>query len=128
MPDLRCYCAVCGKGIDLAADFTGRLVECPGCRRTVPVPALAPGGSAETMAVYPREILSVEIRFLCGECGAKLMIDARWQGSALDCPKCRKHTRVPQWCTSPAPASGARLSEAEIEFLSGSTEAAARAC
>jgi hypothetical protein len=121
MPDIHFFCAICGKGLTIAADFTGAVVECPACCRVVPVPALVthPHGSAGCVELFATEVLSVEIKFLCGCCGVKLRVDARCEGHELNCPRCQAVARVPRWSRSLASAT--RLCPEEIEFLSGDT-------
>ncbi len=87
------------------------------------------------MEAFPPAIVSVEIRFLCSTCGAKLIVDARWQGRAVTCLKCGVGTHVPFWSLhrprSDSPSSAAvpriQLSSAEIEFLSGAIDSPASA-
>lgn len=123
MADIHFFCALCGRGITLSAKHAGELVECDGCQRVVPVPGFAPpkGGLRDWLPALPPEILAVEIKFLCGGCGAKLRIDARWEGRRLKCPLCSTEGRVPTWSrewnakTDLMPA----LSPEEIAWLSG---------
>jgi DNA-directed RNA polymerase subunit RPC12/RpoP len=106
-------------------------MECPACQRTVPVPARMPArpGLMETLPLLPGDILALELKFLCPDCGVKLRIDARLEGLLVDCPKCAHRIRIPHWSTAPPPArtavatEAAQLTEAEIAFLSGPTEA-----
>jgi len=79
----------------------------------------------------PHKILGLDIKFLCHECGTKLIIDVRWQGRELACPLCEATAVVPHcsdWLRpsdaprKAAPAAGSvpsasRLSDAEIEFF-----------
>jgi DNA-directed RNA polymerase subunit RPC12/RpoP len=80
----------------------------------------------------PLGILGLDLKFLCRECGTKLIIDVRWQGRKLNCPHCgtpavvphyREVLRVSDRAQKPSSAAGhgtatSRLSDAEIEFLS----------
>jgi Zn finger protein HypA/HybF involved in hydrogenase expression len=42
-------------------------------------------------------ILSIEVRLACAQCGQPSQIDARSHGVAADCPGCRTPLRVPDW-------------------------------
>ncbi|HEX5175574.1 MAG TPA: hypothetical protein VFV83_01020 [Chthoniobacteraceae bacterium] len=42
-------------------------------------------------------ILSIEVRLSCAQCGQPSQIDARSHGVAADCPGCRTPLRVPDW-------------------------------
>jgi DNA-directed RNA polymerase subunit RPC12/RpoP len=127
MPSTRFHCAHCGTALSADPESTGRLLECPACQHTVPVPARLPArpGALDGLPLLPGDILALEIKFLCPDCGAKLRIDARMEGLLVDCPKCTHRIRIPHWSTAPAPARtavasrAAELSEAEIAFLSG---------
>ena len=115
------FCAICGSVISHAS-AEDSLAECPTCAHIVPVPApvsIYPE-FAEAMSVLPRGVLALEVKFRCPACACKLQIDARMEGRALDCPKCKQETRVPLWSRKPAPTG--RLSLAEIDFLSGPVE------
>lgn len=99
-------------------------------------PVNAPGSESapanKDAGALPLAILGLDLRLLCGECSAKLVIDARWQGRELHCPSCGKAAVVPHYSellrptdssrkavSSPRPAPApSRLSEAEIAFLS----------
>ena len=85
----------------------------------------------EATGPLPLKILGLDIKFLCHECGTKLIIDVRWQGRELVCPFCGASAVVPpcpDWLRpSDAPRKAAsaagpvppasRLSNAEIEFF-----------
>lgn len=130
MSSTRFHCAICGTGLSVAAESTGRLTECPACHHAVPVPGPLPGTpwTADGLPLLPRDVLALEVKFLCPDCGAKLRIDARLEGHSVDCPKCAHSICIPRWSTAPpAPrrdpiALAAELTEAEIEFLSGPQE------
>lgn len=130
MSSSRFHCAICGTGLSVGAESLGRLTECPACHHVVPVPAVLEGrpGAVAALPLLPRNVLSLEIKFLCPDCGAKLRIDARLEGQSVDCPKCTHQIRIPAWSAAPShPRAGglsrtAELSEAEIEFLSGPQE------
>jgi len=109
-------------------DVAGRTIECPRCERTVPVPGwIATGG--DCAPAFAPEILSIEIKFLCGGCDRALLADIRWGGKTFACPKCGAPARVPEWWGAKAPAASAKvppprfqsaaLSAAEIDFLNG---------
>jgi hypothetical protein len=79
--------------------------------------------------LLPPNILGIEIKFLCIHCDTKLMVDFRWQGRTLDCPKCQRMTQVPRFAMPPpigGPNGNApspperRLSPGELAFLSKS--------
>jgi hypothetical protein len=88
--------------------------------------------SLEPEDPLPPKILGIELKFLCLHCETKLMVDYRWQGRTLDCPKCHRMTQVPRFGTA-APLSDAaaasstssdlRLSPSELDFLSKSPAA-----
>jgi DNA-directed RNA polymerase subunit M/transcription elongation factor TFIIS len=123
------FCAVCGNSLIVAAKFGGSVCECPACERTVPVPGELGGIGAERrwLPVFGPEILSLEVKFVCGGCDRALMVDARREGERVDCPKCGAECRVPAWSGATlrrseegallAP-SASKLSQEEIEFLS----------
>jgi DNA-directed RNA polymerase subunit RPC12/RpoP len=81
------------------------------------------------MAVYPPEILSMDIVFLCRGCNARLVVDGRMEGRELDCPKCEARVRIPLWsrrAKAKAPAAARTVKKGrpcltpdEIGFLSG---------
>ena len=111
----------------------GRVAECPTCRHVVPVPgrlldALGTTGMVGALPALPRGVLALEVKFLCPGCEAKLRIDARLAGELVECPRCEVAMRVPHWSAAPSAVEGtrvlqtARLSAAEIEFLSGPQE------
>lgn len=49
------------------------------------------------MGAMPVDILAVEMKLLCSECGTKLRVDVRYEGSEWPCPTCEKPARVPVW-------------------------------
>ena len=129
MSSIRFHCAICGTGLSAGAESNGSVIECPSCRHVVPVPARVRAPAAmEGLALLPHGVLALEIKFLCPDCQTKLRIDARLEGQSVTCPKCAHEIRIPHWSTAapsrqPQPLSRmAELSEAEIEFLSGSQE------
>ncbi len=78
---------------------------------------------------YPENVLSVDIRFPCAECGKKLQIDIHAAGNRVNCVHCKTRITVPEIpkCVSelvwdgpdagPAPKGGLFLTEEEIAFL-----------
>ena len=108
--------------------FAGEVMECTRCERSVPVPGFpAQPGESGCAAVYPPEILSMDVVFLCGGCNAKLVVDGRLEGRELGCPQCQAPVRAPLWSrreAAPAAAGAPRkgrpnLTPEEIGFLSG---------
>jgi len=85
----------------------------------------------EAAGSHPVKILGIDLKFLCHQCGTKLIIDVRWQGRKLNCPQCGTPAVVPHFSgvlrppEPPAKTASAprppppilRLSTAEIEFL-----------
>jgi DNA-directed RNA polymerase subunit RPC12/RpoP len=126
MTDVHFHCAICGTALTVAGDAAGAVEECRACGRQVPVPALIHlnGGTAGCAPLFPEEILGVELKFRCARCATKLRIDVRWEGREVPCPKCNLQLKVPRW-SRPAvetrASNVARLSPAEVEFLSGSS-------
>ncbi|MGB8168240.1 MAG: hypothetical protein WCF18_12155 [Chthoniobacteraceae bacterium] len=96
----------------------------------------SPSSSVVAEETLPPGVLSLEVKFLCGECDTKLIIDARWQGRRLNCPQCGAPVVVPECLgivraideTVGGTEVGARtpgaspLTAAEINFLSGHAE------
>jgi len=88
--------------------------------------------NARNTGALPLVVLGLDLKLLCGKCGAKLIVDVRWQGRELNCPYCGTTALVPQYSELPRPADASRnappsaepvatpsrLSEAEIAFLS----------
>ena len=130
MPDLAFHCVVCGRKLHTSAEPAGGVVECPHCWRVVPVPALVtPDFLPCAPVAFPPEILSVEMKFLCAQCDAKLEVDVRMENREVACPKCAAAIRVPRLRAEPPPIGAATplLSLAETEFLSGLSEPLAAA-
>ena len=113
---LTFYCAICGSSIH-GATADDWLVECPRCAHVVPVPShySRTPEFAEALRVLPKGVLSLEVKFQCASCAGKLQIDARYEGCPVECPRCGKKTRVPNWSRAEAPQP--LLSKDEIEFL-----------
>jgi uncharacterized Zn finger protein (UPF0148 family) len=135
MTDLRFHCAICGQPLAVEPERAGETIECPVCERIVPVPSLwtRPHAEAGCLPVLPPDILVMEIKFHCNVCRARLLIDARMEGTMITCPKCRAETRVPEWSRAPTARASAivpavvQLREAEIEYLSASDDGPIRA-
>jgi hypothetical protein len=72
------------------------------------------------MSALPPGVLALEVKFKCRSCGCKMLIDARWEGHSIDCPKCKRGVEIPYWSRK-APVKG-QLSAAEIDFLTGELE------
>jgi DNA-directed RNA polymerase subunit M/transcription elongation factor TFIIS len=130
MSSISFFCAVCGQALTAEPAFAGELMECTRCERSVPVPGF-PATARESgcvVGVYPPEILSMDIVFLCWGCNARLVVDARLEGRELDCPQCHALVRAPLWSRREKAGTGpgARridrpfLTPDEIGFLSGS--------
>ena len=127
---LRFHCVICGAALETAATLPGQLTECSSCLRVVPIPSRVsfPHENVECLPVLPPDILSVEIKILCGHCGSKIRLDARLEGQRIQCPDCAATVDVPIWSRPPDATSRPRatpLSPAEIEFLSASVVPAA---
>jgi predicted RNA-binding Zn-ribbon protein involved in translation (DUF1610 family) len=96
--------------------------------------------TAEDAVALPPGVLGLDLKFLCRECGTKLIIDARWQGRRMNCPQCGTAAVVPQCADFLKPSDSSRnatpvsgvappawsLSHAEVEFLSAPGEVAPR--
>lgn len=124
------FCALCGSPMKCSAHHSGKTCECPKCRRFVPVPPSPASTTPDWAAMYPPDILAVEIVFPCPECGSRLGINAMGAGISIECPPCKKQIKVPHLGSlvaastsavqSSPPASGilpSRLSPEEFEFL-----------
>ena len=123
MADAGFHCVNCGLRLEMTSALVGGVMECPGCLRVVPVPALftRPREDAGCLPALPPGILALEIKILCGHCDRKLRLDAQLEGRMVTCPVCHAEIRVPEWSRAPvsaAPRNVAALSAAEIEFLS----------
>ena len=129
MPDLAFHCVVCGSKLHTSAEPAGGVVECPHCLRVVPVPSLvSPDFLPCAPVAFPPGILSVEMKFLCTKCDAKLEVDVRMQDRDVACPQCEAAIRVPRLrVVSPQLSATPLLSLAETEFLSGLSEPLAAA-
>lgn len=113
----RFFCAICGAALSTPEGSRKRTMECTSCLHVVPVPIPVDMGAdlGETMRVFPKGVIALEVKFLCPSCGTKLKIDARWEGRDVACPTCRSVTAVPRWSSHPRPA--ASLSSEEVNFL-----------
>jgi DNA-directed RNA polymerase subunit RPC12/RpoP len=128
MSSILFFCAVCGEALSAELSFAGEIMDCSRCGRSVPVPGfLMMRGGQGCAAVYPPEVLSVDVIFLCRRCGSKLVVDGRMEGREFDCPECDAPVKAPIW-SRPArePTNGRTpgkerpiLTPEEIGFLSG---------
>ena len=131
MPTIQFFCVICGTALHGKTDAHDDVIECHSCAHQVPVPRLVkmPGRLAGCAAVFPPDVLALEVKFLCTACQSPLRADARWEGRGVICPVCGDKTGVPHWSeftqrTRTADFSGtAKLSSEEIEFLSQSVPA-----
>jgi hypothetical protein len=132
MPALECHCALCGEKMRVQPELAGRMAECPACLRDVPVPGVPQGGRGSVgLPDLPAGILCLDVKFLCRDCGARLVIDGRWEGRAVDCPACNALLSVPVWSGRRALERNSRravpaLSQDEIHFLSADLEIRSR--
>jgi predicted RNA-binding Zn-ribbon protein involved in translation (DUF1610 family) len=130
-PAVTFHCVYCGSRLQVGAEHSGKVSECPHCLRRTPVPdATRSSNGTRAAYIYPPEIIALEIVFLCPQCGTRLRIDARDAGTTALCPPCNGKIRVPGIplfvetesfrCEDRAPVvlSSARLTSQEIEFLS----------
>jgi hypothetical protein len=129
MNEIHFYCLFCGAGIDSKPGLN--VCECPKCTRFTPVP-IAAGIFSPHVETYPPDIISVEVKFPCPECGKRLEMDAWSAGKAGFCPLCSTEIQCPSLSflivsrpeTAQAPKANAaripliHLSREEIEFLS----------
>lgn len=124
MSTVSFYCVICGKGLSAPAAYAGSVYECAGCSHSVPVPGFPGRSGVTSLPAYPPGILAMDLTFPCDGCDARLVVDARWEGHEVDCPRCKTAVVVPQWsghetAPSAAPAAGGvRLTAEEIGFLS----------
>ena len=127
MSSISFFCAVCGLGLTAESSLAGGIMECTRCERSTPVPGF-PGKPGESgwAGVYPPEILSMNMVFLCNGCNMRMVVDARLEGREIDCPQCEVKVRAPLWSRAKAPAAGRpprkgrpSLTPEEIGFLSG---------
>ena len=123
------YCVLCGECLGVGLEMAGGVVECPKCARVVPVPGPLKGAaSGAALPVFPRQVISVEISFICPECERVLVADARYAAAPFQCPKCTFSGHVPIWSrmdAGSAPGNGVPaliLTREEIELLTGNRE------
>lgn len=128
--ELRFFCVFCGNAIRQAAKDEN-MCFCPECRRMTPVPfpAKAGGPLAEVarITLYPTAIFSVDIKFPCPKCKARLDVDARNAGVEGACPACGQKIVCPQLPAfllnqNPRPEADVetkviRLTAEELDFL-----------
>ncbi len=123
MSTVHFFCVMCGSSLFRGAQSTRPLVECPKCSHVVPVPdpLRLPGEGGGLPPVFPRGVLSLELIFLCSHCHCHIQIDARGEGQAVDCPRCRREVTVPQWSQRVEAEEVVSLSADEVNFLTGLT-------
>ena len=128
---IREKCPACRAEITLGRSSLNKRIQCPRCFRFSPVPPASGNLTSEWPQIYPPEIISVEIKFPCPDCGSKLEIDARLAGARVCCPVCTNKIRAPHLASlimpplstamaatgSSLPKPVARLSPQEIDFL-----------
>jgi len=128
MSSILFFCAVCGQALTAEPALAGRVMDCTRCERSVPVPGFpAMPGESGCAGVYPPEILSMDVVFLCRGCDTKLVVDGRLEGREFDCPQCQTRVKTPVWSrrakaskTAGAPRKRRpNLTPDEIGFLSG---------
>lgn len=126
------YCVFCGAGIDAESGQARRLCQCPKCSLPTPVPTPPHARPLPDGEMYAPGVLSVEIKFPCSRCGARLGVDARNAGEPGICPICSGKIKCPQLSLfvlppdavpvrkeeKETPRAPIRLSSEEIEFLS----------
>jgi len=130
MNEVHFYCVFCGSPMKAGDDFQTDVRECARCFRVVPVPPGPAGVSSQWPQVYPADIIAIEIKFPCTQCGSKLEVDAREAGATVYCPICTSEIKAPHLAflimppLSAAPKSkiefarpAATLSPQEIDFL-----------
>jgi hypothetical protein len=125
MSEIHFYCVYCGEGMRAAMELAGAAVECGKCRREAPAPGCALG-VGETLSALPTEVLGLDVTFRCQGCERKLVIDARWEGVAVECPVCKSSVTVPRWSGRPVRTGFSRgaapiLTAEEIDFLSAAS-------
>lgn len=124
MPDIRFRCSECRSKLKIGDTSAGQTVTCPVCRAALKAPTVSDPDLVPTATTLPPGVLSVEMKFLCPECSAKLCVDIRDCGTRATCPACAKGIQVPDLpvMTKPPPSSSgtraALLTEDEIAFLS----------
>src|SRR5215212_2137360 len=97
MSSVSFYCAVCGEALKAPASHAGSVTACSRCSRSVPVPGFPAQSGFGFPPVYPPEILSMDVTFACRGCKTHLVVDARWEGHEVDCPRCDCGITVPLW-------------------------------
>jgi transcription elongation factor Elf1 len=126
MSAIEFHCVFCGEKMHASPELAGRIAECSACWREVPVPGFPSGGrSSGCLPAFREEILRLDVNFLCRACRARLVIDGRWEGQAVDCPVCQAALTVPVWsgqAVADAPRQAGALSQEEIHFLSADPE------
>lgn len=126
--------------MNTSKEVAGDVLPCPKCARLVPVPPLPGENSLRWAAMYPPDIVAVDVIFHCPKCDARLGSDARTAGNHVYCPPCGSKVKVPHLAhliLPPAPGARAakmdfaapavKLSREEVEFLNSVTPIAAPA-
>jgi DNA-directed RNA polymerase subunit RPC12/RpoP len=94
MADIRFRCSGCNAKLKISDDAAGSEVPCPFCKKSLRVPP-----SSELLEIrpfeYPPDVLSIDMKFLCPECRAKLSIEISEAGGRALCPACGKSIRAP---------------------------------
>jgi len=128
--EVHFYCVLCGVPMKAGSELAENVCECPRCFRFVPVPPESAKESPQWPQIYPPDVIAIEIKFPCSECGSKLEIDARSAGDTVYCPICTSAIKSPHLAflimppLSVAPKSkiefakpAINLSPQEIDFL-----------
>jgi len=87
-------CASCGYKARLAAHYAGKSIRCPKCEQPqVVAQASQPGPMLASLsddeAVFGGAERPDRMRFVCGACGYKARIPAKYAGSPILCPSCK---------------------------------------
>ena len=96
MSTIRFHCIQCGASL-ATGSRSEHFTKCSECHHVVPVPSLSAVLDGPSEIAFPNGVLALEMKFLCTSCGAKLGIDARWEGRSIECPKCNRSTEIPRW-------------------------------
>gem|GEM_PF-2286441 len=137
MNEIKFFCVLCGSPMSTRKESAGDVSTCPKCAHLVPVPPLPGEKSLRWSAIYPPDIVAVDIIFHCPKCDARLGSDARTAGNDVFCPPCGSRVKVPHLASlilPPSPGAPAvktdasspalNLTREEIEFLNNVTQTA----
>lgn len=80
-------CPQCGNRLRSRAYYIGRQVQCPTCRTTITVPAMAGEGKGPDRVVT--------IKFACPYCRQRLEAATGRAGDEFQCPSCQKLIAIP---------------------------------